>query len=53
MSPEQTQLLKSQIALAKVHPSRVSEQYVYQRAWNDALEFVERSISEIEGGKND
>lgn len=45
------EVLKAQVALAKVEPSRVSEQYAYQRAWNDALEFVERVIGEIERGE--
>lgn len=41
--------LKASIAAAKVQPDRVHPDWAFQRAWNEALEFVERQIQTIEG----
>lgn len=40
--------LKARIQAGKVPDAKVHPDWVYQRAWNDALEFVERQISDIE-----
>lgn len=41
--------LKQIIASAKVKPDRVHPDWAFHRAWNEALEFVERQIQSIEG----
>lgn len=43
--------LKAQIALGKVHPDKVNPEWSYQRAWNDALAWVEQQIAKIEKGE--
>jgi hypothetical protein len=34
----------------KVKPERLSEQWVYQRAWNDGIDFALQQISRLEKG---
>ncbi len=53
MTPDNWQALKDRIAAGKVRPDRVHAEYAYQRAWNDALAWVEEQMKAIEGGKND
>jgi hypothetical protein len=43
--------LRTQIALGKVHPDRVHPDWAYQRAWNEALAWVEMQIGKIEKGE--
>lgn len=45
--------LKEQIRLAKVTPERFSDKWAFHGAWNEALEFVERTIAELEREERD
>ena len=51
MTPDNWQALKDRIAAGKVRPDRVHAEYAYQRAWNDALAWVEEQMETIEGSK--
>jgi hypothetical protein len=48
--------VKAALAAGKVKPERVSDQWAYQRAWNDGIDFSLGQIAKIfqpEGGEND
>jgi len=51
VTPDNWQALKDRIAAGKVRPDRVHAEYAYQRAWNDALAWVEEQMETIEGSK--
>lgn len=44
----QMETLKAQIQLGKVKPEKVHPEWAFQRAWNEALAWVEQQISMIE-----
>lgn len=48
MTPEQLAELRDRMEKNR-QPVTRTEQYAHPRGWNDALEFVERSIKEILG----
>lgn len=50
MNEEQLQLLRDKIA-ANRQPAERGEQHAHPRGWNDALDFVERTIKEVLGEK--
>lgn len=43
--------LKARIAAGKVSPDKVHPDYAFQRAWNEALVWVEKQMETIEGSK--
>ena len=49
MSEDQFNRLIAAITAAKVHPDKLSDEWVYQRAWNDGLDFTLRQINAIKG----
>jgi hypothetical protein len=48
MTPQQLEAFLALLA-ANRQPVHRGEQYAHPRGWNDALDFVERSISRITG----
>jgi hypothetical protein len=52
MTPAQLQQLRDRLA-AERQPEFRGEQYAHPRGWNDAFDFIERSIKEIMGESND
>lgn len=40
--------IKAAIGAGKVKPEKISPDYVYQRAWNDGIDFALRQIMQIE-----
>ncbi len=40
--------IRAALLAGKVRPEKVFEQWAYQRAWNDAIDFSLRQISNIE-----
>ena len=48
---EQWEALKAHIAAGKVSPDKVHPDYAFQRAWNEALAWVEKQMEMIEGSK--
>lgn len=50
MTPAQLQQLRDTMTTNR-QPVARGEQYAHPRGWNDALEFVERTIKEILGEK--
>jgi hypothetical protein len=44
MNPEDLEKLRQNIAAAKFQPQPRTEQYAFQRGWNEAIEFVERQF---------
>lgn len=42
--------IEGQLRAGKVKPERLSEQWVYQRAWNDGIDFALQQISRLEKG---
>jgi hypothetical protein len=52
MTPEQLQQVRDHLA-ANRQPVFRGEQYAHPRGWNDALDFVERTIKEVLGEKVD
>ena len=49
MNDEQLQKFRDALKAGKVAPERVSEEYAFQRAWNEGIEFAERQIDKILG----
>jgi hypothetical protein len=50
MTPEQLQLLREKLA-ASHQPQDRAEKHVFTRGWNEALDFVEKTIKEVMGEK--
>jgi len=50
MTPEQLTQFRERLA-ANRQPVFRGEQYAHPRGWNDALDFVERTIKEVLGEK--
>jgi hypothetical protein len=50
MTPEQLRRLREKLA-ANRQPVQRYEQYAHPRGWNDALDFVEKTINEVLGAK--
>lgn len=48
MTPDQLQQLRDRMA-ANRQPLDRQEKYAFPRGWNEAFDFVERAIKEIEG----
>lgn len=48
MTPEQLAQFRERIATNR-QPVHRGEQYAHPRGWNDALEFVERTLKELLG----
>jgi hypothetical protein len=48
ITPEQLQQLRDRMA-ANRQPVHRGEQYAHPRGWNDALDFVERTLKELLG----
>lgn len=49
MSKEQLQQLRDALKAGKVAPEKVSDEYAFQRAWNEGIEFAERQLNKIVG----
>lgn len=49
MSEDQFNRLIAAITAAKVRPDKLSDEWVYQRAWNDGLDFALRQANIIKG----
>ena len=47
MSPEQMQKFRAALTAGKVAPEKVSDEYAFQRAWNEGIEFAERQLQKI------
>jgi len=50
MTPEQLAILRQRITEGR-QPEHRAEQNAHPRGWNDALDFVERTIKEVRGEK--
>jgi hypothetical protein len=50
MTPEQLQELRDALKAGKVAPDKVSNEWAFQRAWNEGIEFAERQLEKIVGG---
>lgn len=44
MTPEELATIRQNVASAKFQPQPRTEQYAFQRGWNEAIEFVERQF---------
>lgn len=48
MSPDQLQALRDKLATSR-QPVERAEQYAFPRGWNEAIDFVEKTLKEILG----
>ena len=51
MTPEQLHALREKLTTNR-QPVHRGEQYAHPRGWNDALDFVDRTLTEILGEKS-
>lgn len=49
MSDEQLQQFRQALKDGKVAPEKVSEEYAFQRAWNEGIEYAKRQADKIFG----
>lgn len=47
MNPAQLQQYRDLLARGKFDPDKQSREYVYQRAWNDAIVFAEDKMKQV------
>lgn len=49
MTAQQLERYREVLRAGKVAPDKVSEEYAFQRAWNEGIEFAERQLDKIFG----
>lgn len=49
MTPISIQPLRDALKAGKVAPDKLSDEWVFQRGWNEGIEFAERQMDKIYG----